>query len=124
MRLGTFRVVWPETALSFNIHCQALGGDNLVTADGPRVQAREAGPRETAGNERPRLTPHPPESRHIDGDSPTRSSGNRHAEMNRERRGKQETSSPCLPTFFPYKQKHNSDLKSRIALEKASHVFK
>lgn len=89
MRLGTFRVVWPETALSFNIHCQALGGDNLVTAGGPRVQAREAGPRETAGNERPRLTPHPPESRHIDGDSPTRSSGNRHAEMNRERsRGK------------------------------------
>lgn len=45
-------------------------------------------------------------------------------EMNRQRRGKQETSSPCLPTFFPYKQKHNSDLKSRIALEKASHVFK
>lgn len=65
MRLGTFRVVWLETTLSFNVHCQALGGDNLVTVDGPRVQAREAGG-EIAGNDRPHLTPHPPESCLID----------------------------------------------------------
>lgn len=65
----------------------------MVAVDGSRVQAREAGPEETAGNERPLLTPHPPESRLIEGDSPTCSSGNRHAEMNRESsRGKEQLS--------------------------------
>ena len=65
----------------------------MVAVDGPRVQAREAGPEETAGNERPLLTPHLPESHLIEGDSPTCSSGNRHAEMNRERsRGEKQLS--------------------------------
>lgn len=38
--------------------------------------------------------------------------------------GGKTNSSPCLPTFFSDKQNYNSDLTSRVVLEKESNFFK
>lgn len=44
--------------------------------------------------------------------------------MRNEQIGGKKTLISLSTYFFPYKQKYNSDLKSRIALEEASNVFK